>query len=232
MSRKIVLLALVLGLLSPATLCVAAERQKPTDPKDMESYSLGYQFGETISKQGLDLNLDVYTEAIRDALAGKEPLMSHTEIRTTVSELQKRVVNARQAEQKEKGAKNLAEGRAFLEENKKKEGVKTLPNGLQYKVLKEGAGKSPKINDGVTVHYKGTLIDGTEFDSSYSRNEPARFKLGKVIKGWTEALQLMKEGARWQLFIPPELAYGERGSPSFGPNSTLIFDVELISVDN
>jgi FKBP-type peptidyl-prolyl cis-trans isomerase FklB len=157
--------------------------------------------------------------------------MSREEIRTTLTELQKRAVAARLSEQQEKAASNLAEGKAFLEENQKKEGVTALPSGLQYKVLKDGSGKLPKMTDTVTVHYRGTLIDGTEFDSSYSRNEPAAFRVGGVIRGWTEALQLMKEGSKWQLFIPPELGYGQRGSSAIGPNSTLIFEVELISVE-
>jgi FKBP-type peptidyl-prolyl cis-trans isomerase FklB len=126
--------------------------------------------------------------------------------------------------------KNLSEGKAFLEENKKKEGVKTLSSGLQYKVLAEGFGKTPKAADNVTVNYKGTLINGAEFDNSYKRGQPATFKVNGVIKGWTEALQLMNEGSKWQLFIPPELGYGDRGAGPVPPNSTLIFEVELISV--
>ncbi len=123
-------------------------------------------------------------------------------------------------------------GQEFLKENAKKEGVKTLPDGLQYKVIKEGEGKSPKATDTVSVHYRGTLIDGTEFDSSYKRNEPAEFPVNAVIKGWTEALQLMKEGAKWTLYIPSNLAYGERGFPGspIGPNATLIFEIELLKV--
>jgi FKBP-type peptidyl-prolyl cis-trans isomerase FklB len=131
---------------------------------------------------------------------------------------------------KVQGEKNKKEGEAFLAENKKKDGVKTLPSGLQYKVLAEGKGKTPKATDTVTVHYRGTLTDGTEFDSSYKRNQPASFPVNGVIKGWTEALQLMKEGSKWQLFIPASLAYGEPGRPGIPPNSVLIFDVELISV--
>ena len=224
-------LAIIFSISLLASVCNADENQKLTEQMDKESYSLGYQFGENLKKQGLDIKLEIYTSAVRDALAGKEPLMSREEIRTTVAELQKRVMTARQTEHKEKAGKNLAEGKAFLEENKKKEGVTALPSGLQYKVLKEGSGKTPKMTDTVTVHYKGTLIDGTEFDSSYSRNEPAKFKLEQVIRGWTEALQLMKEGSKWQLSIPPDLAYGERDTPPIGPNSTLIFEVELISVE-
>jgi len=213
------------------SVCHAQEKLELKDQKDKESYSLGYQFGQNLKFQGVDINLDVYTSGIRDALGGKEPKMSQEEIRTTISELQKRITAERQKELKEKGAKNLEESKKFLAENQKKEGVKILPSGLQYKVLTEGSGKIPKETDNVTVNYKGTLIDGTEFDSSYKRGQPATFQVNGVIKGWTEALQLMKEGSKWQLFIPPELAYGERGAgPQIPPNSTLIFEVELISV--
>jgi FKBP-type peptidyl-prolyl cis-trans isomerase FklB len=135
------------------------------------------------------------------------------------------------AKQQEVATKNKKEGEAFLVENKKKQGVKTLPSGLQYKVIKEGTGKKPKLGDTVTAHYWGTLIDGTEFDSSYKRGQPANFPVSGVIPGWTEALQLMGEGAKWQLFIPSNLAYGERGAGAgIGPNATLIFEIELISV--
>jgi FKBP-type peptidyl-prolyl cis-trans isomerase FklB len=138
---------------------------------------------------------------------------------------------ARQRESKERAEKNLAEGKAFLEENKKKEGIKTLPSGLQYKVITEGSGRTPKATDTVTVHYRGTLINGTEFDSSYKKGQPATFQVSGVVRGWTEALQLMKEGSKWQLFIPSELAYGERAAgPQIPPGSTLIFEVELISI--
>ncbi len=222
--------AAILGAVFLFSSCLADEGKKLTDPKERESYSFGYQFGETIKRQGMEINMDVYTSGIKDALEGKAPLMSQEEIRATLMEAQKRAAAARQAEQKKKAEENLAAGKAFLEENKKKEGVTVLPSGLQYKVLKEGAGKTPKSSDMVTVQYKGTHIDGTEFDSSYKRNEPAKFAVDKVIKGWTEALQLMKEGSKWQLYIPPELGYGERGTRGIGPNSALIFEVELLSV--
>jgi FKBP-type peptidyl-prolyl cis-trans isomerase FklB len=157
--------------------------------------------------------------------------MTAEEIRATITSLQQRLMASQQKVLKEQAAKNLSVSKAFLAENGKKEGIKTLPSGLEYKVLTEGSGKMPKAEDTVTVHYKGTLIDGTEFDSSYKRGQPATFKVKGVIKGWTEALQLMKEGSKWQLFIPPELGYGERAAgPQIPPNSALIFEVELISV--
>ena len=212
------------------SFCLAAEKLELRDQKDKESYSLGYQFGQSLKAQGLDINLEAYKAGIQDALGGTKPVLSQEEIQKTVSEFQKRVMAARQKELKEKAEKNLAEGKAFLEENKKKEGVKTLPSGLQYKVLAEGSGKIPKASDQVTVNYKGMLINGLEFDSSYKRGKSATFQVDKIVRGWTEALQLMEEGSRWQLFIPPELGYGERGGGPIPPNSVLIFEVELISI--
>jgi len=212
-------------------VCSAAEKLELKDQKDKESYSLGYQFGESLKMQGVEINLDVYTSAIRDSLGGKEPQLSSEEIRSTVMGLRQRVAAVQQKALMEQAEKNLAEAKSFLAENGKKEGVKTLPSGVQYKVLSEGAGKMPKKTDTVTVHYRGTFINGTEFDSSIARGQPTTFQVDGVIPGWSEALQLMKEGAKWQLFIPPELAYGERGMPPrMPPQSILLFDVELISV--
>jgi len=209
----------------------AEEKLELKNRKDKESYSLGYQFGQYVKSQGVDINLEVYTSGIKDALGDKDSLMSKEEIRATIKDLQQRVKAEGQKEMKEKAARNLEEGKRFLAENQKKEGIKTLPSGLQYKVLAEGSGKTPQATDAVTVNYRGTLIDGTEFDSSYKRGQPATFKVNGVIRGWTEALQLMKEGSKWQLFVPPDLAYRERGAGrNIPPNSALIFEVELISV--
>ena len=178
----------------------------------------------------MGINLKVYNSGIRDALGGTKPLLSQEEIRKTVSELMQRVMAARQKESREKAEKNLSEGKVFMEENKQKEGVKALPSGLQYKVLMEGSGKTPKATDEVTINYRGSLLDGTEIDSTYKSGKPGNFPVDRVIRGWMEALLLMKEGSKWQLFIPPELAYGERGEGPVPPNSTLIFEVEMISV--
>jgi FKBP-type peptidyl-prolyl cis-trans isomerase FklB len=225
------IVVMVIGISLLFGICYAGEKQDLKDQKDKESYSLGYQFGQGLKAQGVDINLEIYASGIRDGLGGKASQMTAEEIRETITSLQQRLMAARQKELKEKAEKNLAESKVFLEENKKKEGVKTLPSGLEYKVLTDGSGKMPKAEDTVTVHYKGTSIDGTEFDSSYKRGQPATFKVKGVIKGWTEALQLMKEGSKWQLFIPPELGYGERGmGTQIPPNSALIFEVELISV--
>jgi len=223
--------ALSIFILLLGVSCSGDGTSEVTSQKQRESYSLGYQFGKNLKFQETEIDFDVYMAGLRDALEGREALLTQDEIRLTINNLQKRLAEAQQKFQKEQAEKNLAEGRSFLEENGKKEGVITLQSGLQYKVLSEGSGESPKKGDTVTVHYKGTLINGTEFDSSYSRGQPQNFRVDGVIAGWTEALQLMREGAKWQLFIPSALAYGEKGVPQrIPPNSTLIFEIELISI--
>jgi len=217
-----------LGLLSG--VCLAGEKLELKGPKEKESYSLGYQFGENFKKQGVAIDLDVYTSGIRDALGGKEPQMGKEEIRATLTNLRQRLMAEQQKALKEKAEKNLAEGKVFLADNGKKEGVKSLPSGLQFKILKEGSGRSPKAGDMVSVHYRGTFIDGKEFDSSYRKGKAADLQVDGVIRGWTEALKMMKEGSKWQLFVPSELGYGQRGQGPIPPNSTLIFEIELISV--
>ena len=225
------LLTVILSIAFLFSVCHAQEKLELKDQKAKESYSLGYQFGHNLKAQGVDLDLDVYASGMKDALGGKEPQMSQEDIRAAITGLQQRLQAAQQKQLKEMADKNVEESKKFLAEDQKKEGIKTLPSGLQYKVLTEGFGKMPKAEDTVTVNYKGTLIDGTEFDNSYKRGQPATFKVNGVIKGWTEAMQLMKEGSKWQLFIPPDLAYGERGAGrTIPPGSTLIFEVELISV--
>jgi FKBP-type peptidyl-prolyl cis-trans isomerase FklB len=194
------------------------------DQKDKVSYSIGLQIGFNLSRQKVDISPEVLASGIKDALAGK-PQLNPDQIKEVMSTFEKDM----EQKQKQAGDKNKAEGAKFLEENKKKEGVKTTASGLQYKVLKDGNGAQPKATDTVTVNYRGTLINGTEFDSSYKRGQPATFPVNGVIKGWTEALQLMKVGSKYQLFIPSDLAYGERSvSPDLAANSTLIFEVELL----
>jgi len=214
----------------------AKTEEKKTDATfkntlDKVSYSIGVDIGSSFKRQSLEVNPEFLASGIKDALAGKA-LLTEQEVRNTLMAYQQEL-QAKQGEiRKQQAEKNKKEGDAFLAENKKKKGVKTLPSGLQYKVIKEGKGKSPQPTDAVVAHYQGTLIDGTEFDSSYKRGQPATFPVSGVIPGWTEALQLMKEGSKWQLFIPPHLAYGEQGNPRIPPNSTLIFEVELISVQS
>src|SRR5215472_7079197 len=196
------------------------------DQKDKVSYSIGMQIGFNLARQKVDVNPDILATGIKDAIGGK-PQLTPDQVKDVMAQFEKDM----EQKQKERGEKNKTEGTKFLEENKKKPGVKTTASGLQYKVEKEGTGSQPKATDMVTVNYRGTLIDGTEFDSSYKRGQPATFPVNGVIKGWTEALQLMKQGAKYQLFIPASLAYGERAmGPDIGPNSTLIFDVELQDV--
>jgi FKBP-type peptidyl-prolyl cis-trans isomerase FklB len=190
---------------------------------DKVSYVIGAQLAQNFRTRGIEIEIESLMWGLRDAMAGKELALSQDEMRQVMAGLQRRMV-ARQT------AKNLAEGTAFLEANKAKEGVKVLPSGLQYKVIKEGTGKTPAADDRVRTHYRGKLINGTEFDSSYKRNKPAEFPVKGVIPGWTEALLLMKEGGKWELYIPSNLAYAERGRPSIPPNSTLIFEIELLEV--
>jgi FKBP-type peptidyl-prolyl cis-trans isomerase FklB len=224
-------LIICLGAVCIATIGLAQDKAQLKDQKDKASYSIGYDIGETFKKQNVDLNPDALFGGLKDALAGKEASLSKEEREKTLQAFQKEMMEKQMAASKEAATKNAAEGEKFLTENKKKDGVKTTASGLQYKVLKEGSGASPKETDTVVTNYKGTLLDGTEFDSSYKRNEPASFPVNRVIKGWTEALQLMKPGAKYQLFIPSALAYGERGAGQLiGPNATLIFEVELLSI--
>jgi len=196
------------------------------DQKDKVSYSIGMQIGFNLGRQKVDVNPDVLAAGIKDAIAGK-PQLTSDQVKDIMAQFEKEM----EQKQKEVGEKNKTEGAKYLEENKKKPGVKTTASGLQYKVIKEGTGAQPKATDMVTVNYRGTLIDGTEFDSSFKRGQPATFPVNGVIKGWTEALQLMKQGGKFQLFIPSNLAYGERAmGPDIGANSTLIFEVELQDV--
>jgi FKBP-type peptidyl-prolyl cis-trans isomerase FklB len=184
-----------------------------------------------MKRQMIDVNDEILNAGIKDGLSGAKPRMTDEEVKEVMSTFQKDMMAKQAAVRKATGEKNAAEGKKFLEENKTKEGVKTTASGLQYKVLKEGTGTPPKATDTVKVNYRGTTIDGKEFDSSYKRGEPATFPVNRVIKGWTEGLQLMKPGSKYQFFVPADLAYGERGAGAdIGPNATLVFDVELLEV--
>jgi FKBP-type peptidyl-prolyl cis-trans isomerase FklB len=207
---------------------VFAEEKPPQlkELKDKASYAIGLNVGFNFKRQNVDVNQDAFTAGFRDAISGRKPLMTEQEVRDTMTAFEKDM----QQKLAETAQKNAAEAEKFLAANKAKEGVKTTESGLQYKVLKEGSGAQPKNSDTVTVNYRGTLTDGTEFDSSYKRGQPATFPVSGVIKGWTEALQMMKVGSKYQLFIPASLAYGEQGRPGIPPNSTLIFEVELMDV--
>ncbi len=209
----------------------AADAPELKNDKEKLSYGIGMDIGGNLKKQAVEVDPELLAKGFKDIYGGGKTLLTEDEARQAIMTFQKAMM-AEQAEKMHKLAeKNKGEGEKFLAENAKKEGVKTLPSGLQYKEITSGDGKSPKTADTVTTHYKGTLIDGTEFDSSYKRGQPATFQVSGVIPGWTEALQLMKEGAKWQLFVPSNLAYGERGAGrEIGLNATLIFEVELISV--
>jgi FKBP-type peptidyl-prolyl cis-trans isomerase FklB len=233
MTARIPLALLFAAMLTSTHAADAAASNAPDlkEPRQRASYCIGLDIGSNMKKQKLDLDAKSLAAGIADALAGK-PGLTADEIRATLTEFQQKEMAKAEARSKTAGAENSKAGEEFLAANAKKEGVKSTASGLQYKTLKSGTGKSPKASDSVKVHYTGTLIDGTVFDSSVERNEPATFGVDQVIPGWTEVLQLMKEGDKWQVFIPSKLAYGERGAgPDIGPNSTLIFDVELLSIE-
>jgi FKBP-type peptidyl-prolyl cis-trans isomerase FklB len=224
-------LAAVLSILFLVSQVSGEENLVLKNYKDKVSYIIGMDIGNNLKKQSIDVNPDILVKGIKDVFSGGKTLLTDQEVRETITAFQKEMMVKQEELAKKLGEKNKKEGESFLAENKKKEGGNILASGLQYKVIKAGSGKKPKLTDTVTTHYLGTLIDGTEFDSSYRRGKPASFSVNGVIPGWTEALQLMEEGAKWQLFIPPNLAYGERGSGRvIGPNATLIFEIELISI--
>jgi FKBP-type peptidyl-prolyl cis-trans isomerase len=209
---------------SPAPLALSTQKQK-------QSYAIGLNIGKSMKRDAVEVDTEILARGIRDALAGGKTLLTDEEVKATLTELQVEVRKHQQDEFQAEADKNKKDGDAFLAANKTKEGVVTLPSGLQYKILKEGTGPKPAAQDTVVCNYRGTLLDNTEFDSSEKHGGPASFPVNQVIKGWTEALQLMPVGSKWQLFVPSELAYGPRqAGPQIGPNSTLIFEVELLSI--
>ena len=210
--------------------CTAKADEKLETSKDKVSYTIGVQVGTQMAQTKDDIDLDKVMLGLRESFDGKEPRIQKEEMMKVMQEFQQGIQAKQQAKMTEAGNKNAKEGEAFLAENKKKDGIVTLPSGLQYKVLTTGKGKSPKASDTVVTHYRGSLLDGKVFDSSYERGEPVSFPVHGVIPGWTEALQLMKAGDKWQLFIPSALAYGENGQGPIGPNSVLLFDIELLEI--
>ncbi len=237
--KKIRLLTVFVFALLISTLVWIACEKKAEEKKvefitddDKVSYSIGVQIGKQLKTQPVEVNPDALAMGIKDVVSEGEMAIDDGEMARVMVEFQEKMRSGQMTEsQKQEAGKNIAEGMAFLDANSKKDGVKVLPSGLQYKVIKKGTGNSPQAADKVKVHYKGTLINGQEFDSSFKRGTPAEFPVNGVIPGWTEALQLMKEGGKWQLFIPSELAYRERGAgPSIPPNSALVFEVELLEV--
>jgi FKBP-type peptidyl-prolyl cis-trans isomerase FklB len=203
--------------------------------QDRFSYALGMNYGAglgaKLKQQAVEIDPDLATQGFKDGITGAKTLLTEQEAQAVLQEVGTEVQKAQREKMEKAGAANKTEGEAFLAANKGKEGIITLPSGLQYKILTEGTGPKPTAADTVVCNYRGTLIDGKEFDSSYKRGQPATFPVNGVIKGWTEALQLMPVGSKWQLFIPPNLAYGERGAGAdIGPDATLIFEVELMSI--
>lgn len=217
-------LVALLGASSMTFAALDTEQQKL-------SYSLGATLGQSIHQDVDDLDIDSFTQAIEDVFAGEELALSDEEMAQTLTDFQQEAMRNRAAQAEAEAEANAAESQAYLDENADKDGVTVTDSGLQYRVLESGDGATPKAGDSVEVHYEGTLIDGTVFDSSYERGEPVQFKVGQVIEGWQEALKLMSEGDTWELVIPSELAYGESGQGPIGPNEVLIFKVELLGVD-
>jgi FKBP-type peptidyl-prolyl cis-trans isomerase FklB len=216
---------------SSTALAQKAKVSKMNSEKDKVSYILGHQIGGNFKQNGIEVNTDILFQGLKEALAGTKSSLSDEESRSIMTAFQTKMQAKAEQGKKVDSEKNATEGKKFLEENGKKAGVITLPSGLQYRVMTEGKGDTPKSTDKVSVHYRGRLLSGKEFDSSYSRNAPAEFGVTQVIKGWTEALQLMKTGSKWEVYIPGSLAYGDRGAGGdIGPNATLIFEVELLSI--
>ncbi len=213
----------------------AAQTQPQTAPamsdKEKTSYSIGLNIGLNLHEQEVQIDVPSLTKGIQDGLGNAKPALSEADIRATLVTLQKEVAERQDAKKKTMAEKNIKEGDSLLTANKTKEGVVALPSGLQYKVITQGKGPKPTASDTVVTHYKGTFIDGKQFDSSYDRGEPATFTVNGVIPGWTEALQLMPVGSKWQLWVPSQLAYGENGFQNvIPPNAALLFEIELISI--
>jgi UDP-GlcNAc:undecaprenyl-phosphate/decaprenyl-phosphate GlcNAc-1-phosphate transferase len=231
MLRTVVRCLAVLGVGLMAATAGAGEEPLLKTQKEKVSYELGVDVARDIQRRGIEIDADLVMKGFRDALSGQKLLMSEKELRNTRTAVQYELRNKAIHDRRIAAIDNKAAGDAFLAENKMKEGVVTLPSGLQYKILKEGHGRMPAESDTVVCSYQGTLIDGTVFDSSDGANQQATFKMNTVISGWREALKLMPVGSKWQLFIPPQLAYGQQGSGNdIGPNATLIFTLELVSI--
>jgi len=215
----------------PAPSARGSSTLAPKTQKEKASYAVGLNIGSGLHRDGVDVDPNMLLRGIKDAMAGAKPLLTDDEVKAALTALQNDVRQKHEAMMQQAGEANKKQGDAFLAANKAKPGVVTLPSGLQYKILKQGTGPKPSATDTVVCNYRGTFLNNTEFDSSSKHGQPATFEVGRVIKGWTEALQLMPVGSKWQLFIPSDLAYGPRGfGTDIGPNATLIFDVELLSI--
>lgn len=226
------LLLLAAGSAAFAQEAAQAAPAKPESVEDRASYAIGLNIGRNMKAQEVPVNVELLVKGLRDALAGTDPVLTDEEMQAAVTSLQQSVMAKQEEKMKMAGETNQKTAEEFLAKNKAKEGVKTTASGLQYEVLKEGTGATPKPTDKVTVHYTGTLLDGTKFDSSVDRGQPATFGVNQVISGWTEGLQLMKVGGKYKLYVPPALGYGPQGTPNgeIGPNSLLVFEVELLGI--
>ncbi|MBS3743515.1 MAG: FKBP-type peptidyl-prolyl cis-trans isomerase [Wenzhouxiangellaceae bacterium] len=230
MNRKLVIIAASAALAS-GTLLAQNQNNELETPEERLSYTIGMDIGESLAGQDMPLDIDIVVQGLRDSFLGEETLLTQEEKQAEREKFIQQRQEQLQQQRSEEARINLEEGQAFLAANAEKQGVTTTESGLQYRVIEEGDGERPDADDRVTVHYRGKLINGVEFDSSYSRGEPATFGLNQVIPGWTEGVQLMREGAKYELFVPSDLAYGEQGRPGpIGPNSTLIFEIELLEV--
>jgi len=237
--KKFVVLALAFLLIGLAACsktggetAKALTKESLDNQKKKVSYAIGLDIGQNFKARAMDIDLDILFQGLKDSQKTDKPLLAPEEIQKVMTQFQQDMMKVEQEKRMSQGQGNKAKEGAFLQENSQKPGVKVTASGLQYKVITEGTGPLPKESDTVKVHYRGTLLDGTEFDSSYKRNEPAVFPLKGVIKGWTEALQLMKVGSKYQIFLPSSLAYGEQGAGQvIGPNATLIFEVELLAIE-
>jgi len=203
----------------------AADSQVATDKKKI-SYAIGVQIGQDLKRSGIDLDIDAFSLAIKDMVAGKKPRLNSEEMQQAFNMLREQQMK----HQSKLADENKVKGEKFLVENKNKPGIKVLSSGVQYQVIKSGSGKKPKDGDTVVAHYRGTLIDGTEFDSSYKRGQPLTISINQVVKGWQDALKAMQVGAKWQIYIPSDLGYGPRATGNIPPNSTLVFDIELLEI--
>ena len=227
------LLSIITGdVFAQGSLPTPGASKKLKSQKDKTSYAIGFDFGLSLLNDEVDANSDIVVKGFLDAINKQRPLLTDKEIGDALTQLQRKMAEKQAAQMKALGEKNKVEGVAFLKANRTKPGVKTMENGLQYEILKSGKGKAPALTDMVRVHYRGTLIDGQEFDSTTARGVPAVFRVSGVIPGWTEALRRMKVGSKWKLYIPPELAYRDQGAPPLiGPHAVLIFEVELLAIE-
>lgn len=229
---KIILLTAVFSLAAASRLMADDGTNVLGDDKSKASYAIGMMLGHNWQQQGIDVDMDMVLRGLKDGQSGGATLLTQQEMQSTLKAFQQSIAAKQQKIRAEQAVKNKADGEAFLATNKNNPGVVTLPDGLQYKVITDGTGETPSPEDTVSVNYRGTLLDGTEFDSSAKAGHPVQFQAGHVIRGWVEALTQMKVGSKWQLFIPSDLAYAEQGTRGIQPNSTLIFDVDLLSVQH